>query len=181
MLCIQLLFLLATIGSYVSEAKPTDTCDKSHLYETQADGKSGTVPYYCDRYWLCMKIADGSYDWVEEKCMGNLIYDGKACTVGTTKQPCFYTPASTALITASTPATQDPSTCNKDTLYTTKPATLATDTHHYWLCMKSSSGGYEWIYEKCMGTLVYDKTKKSCEVPTKSPGKDSRTTPMYNP
>jgi len=194
MLFIQLLFLLATIGSYLSEAKPyvyekpTKICDASDPYNTQPDGtKTGTAPYDCNRYWLCMKMPDGSYDWVLEKCMGNLHYDGTACSVGTTPTTgCVRTtkgPSTTPHTPRPTPSTPSPSTCNEKTLYTTKAATTADpkDTNHYWLCMKSSSGGYEWILEKCMGTLVYDPTKKSCQVPTKAPGKDSRTTPAYNP
>jgi len=188
MLFIQLLFLLATIGSYLSEAKPyvyekpTKKCDKSDLYSTLPDGTIKDSTYDCNRYWLCMKMAEGNYDWVLEKCMGNLHYDGTACSVGTTPSTgCVKTtegPTTTHHTIPPTAPTLDPSTCNEKTLYTTKAATTTdkTDTNHYWLCMKTSSGGYEWILEKCMGTLVYQDG--NCEVSTTK--KLSVTLP-YNP
>jgi len=191
MLFIQLFFLLATIGSYVSEAKPyvyekpTDKCDASDPYSTLPDGsktaKEGT--YDCNRYWLCMKMPDGSYDWVLEKCMGNLHYDGKVCSVGTTPSTgCVRTtegPSTTPHTPRPTPSTPSPSTCNKKTLYTTKAATTTDpkDTNHYFVCMKSSSGGYAWVYEKCMGKLVYQDG--TCEVSTTS--KKPSVTLAYNP
>jgi len=173
MLFIQLLFLLATIGSYLSEAKPyvyekpTKKCDKSDLYSTLPDGTIKDSTYDCNRYWLCMKMAEGNYDWVLEKCMGNLHYDGTACSVGTTPSTgCVKTttaPPYTGPSTTKPPTTKIPeTTCDEKESYKTK---AAAECHHYWLCMKSSSG-YEWVYEKCMGTLVYDPTQTSCQLPS---------------
>jgi len=180
MLFIQLFFLLATIGSSLSAITPTGVCNQANLYKTE---RYGTDEYgSCRRYWLCMKMAAGSYAWIEEKCMGTMYYDGTACVVNT-----HTTPAGCITITTTTPPTTTtiptipPSTCNAKTLYTTKAAPNPKDPkdkNHYWLCMKSSSGGYEWVYEKCMGTLVYQDG--TCEVSTTSPKKPGYTL-AYNP
>jgi len=186
MLCIQLLFLLATIGSYVSVdppttapvPKPEEKCTEKNVYHTKPYGNPITPNGYdCRRYWLCMKMADGSYAWVEEKCMGNLHYDGTACSAQTTTTKCVTITTTTTV--APTTAIYPKDTCNKDTVYTTEPETLADktdDPNHFWLCMKTSSGGYEWILEKCMGALVYQDGK--CEVSTT---KKLSVTPAYNP
>jgi len=179
MLFIQLLFLLATIGSSLSAITPTGVCNQKNLYKTE---RYGTDDYgSCRRYWLCMKMADGSYAWIEEKCMGTLYYDGTACVANT-----YTTPKGCITITTTTAAPPvtpiyPKDTCNAESLYNTK-AEDATDTikdgKHYWLCMKTSSNTYEWVFQKCMGQLVYQDG--SCQVSTTTTNKPGNTL-AYNP